>query len=52
MLVYFYVPSTYTIDDGDAKSIVMKTSGSKKVWVTVMLTELALSIKPLCVILK
>lgn len=52
MLVYFCVPSTYTIDDGGAKSTVMKTWGSKKVLVTVILTKLALSIKLLCVILK
>jgi hypothetical protein len=30
MLVYFNMPSSYIIDDADAKSIVIKTSGSEK----------------------
>jgi hypothetical protein len=45
MPVYFGMPSNYTIDDVGAKYVV-KTSGSEKIQVIVMLTELEHSMEP------
>jgi hypothetical protein len=41
----FSVPSTYAIDAVGAKSVVENGSGSWKMQVTVMMTELAVSTK-------
>jgi hypothetical protein len=38
---HFDMPSNYTIDKADAKSVFVETSGSEKIPVTVMVTELA-----------
>jgi hypothetical protein len=39
------MPSSYTIDNAGAKSVVIKTSGSENLGVTAILTELAGSMK-------
>jgi hypothetical protein len=43
MPVYFKMPSNYTFGDVGTKSVVIKTSGNKKLGATVMMTELAVS---------
>jgi hypothetical protein len=45
MLAYFRMPFIYTVDDVSAKSVVLETSSSEKMQFTVMLTELAVSMK-------
>jgi hypothetical protein len=41
MPMYFNTQSNYTIDDADAKSVVMITSDSEKIQITVILIQLA-----------
>jgi hypothetical protein len=41
MLMYFYMPPNYTVDDTGAKSVAVKTSGHEKMRVTVMSAVLA-----------
>jgi hypothetical protein len=53
MPVYFYVPSIFTIRDVGAKSVVIKASGSEKMWMTVMLIRVHHIMKlPPCVMLN